>query len=50
MLVYPLRKTNRKEDFIYLNNRSDIVGELKSAEIFASHLPSLKAKELEKLT
>jgi hypothetical protein len=33
-----------------LQKPPDIVGELKSAEIFASHLPSLKAKELEKLT
>src|SRR5262245_53220452 len=31
------------------NNRPDTVGELKSAEICVSHMPSLKAKKLRKL-
>jgi hypothetical protein len=31
-------------------NRPDTVGELKSAEICVSHMPSCKAKKLGKLT
>jgi hypothetical protein len=30
--------------------RPDTVGELKSAEIYVSHMPSLKAKKLGKLS
>jgi hypothetical protein len=34
----------------YVNKRADTVGELKSAEICVSHMPSWKAKKLGKRT